>query len=540
MSDPPAPDHPTVRRPVVGSGRNGACGRFEAVLSRRDLLARSANGFGLLALAGMLAEQSSPPPSARAAEPAGTPDPAAELRSLAARDPLAPRKPHHPARAKRVLFLFMHGGPSQVDTFDPKPLLARDNGKPFPGKRPRVTFAATGNLLASPWAFRRHGKSGLEVSELFPKVAAHADDLCVVRSIHADNSAHGGALLQLHTGSDTFVRPSIGSWVTYGLGTENRNLPGFLTICPNLGHGGVQNWSSAFLPADYQGTALGHAGIKARDAAISFLRDEGAKVWAGSAARSGKGADKADAGAAPSPETVAALQTRRLELLRTLNAGHRDARGPDSALDGRINALELAYRMQAEVPAVMDLAGESRATLDLYGIGPEATDNFGRQCLMARRFLERGVRFVQVSHSYKWDQHGNLKKDHTRNALEVDGPIAGLLTDLKARGLLEDTLVWWGGEFGRTPTAQGGDGRDHNPHGFSMWFAGAGVKGGHVHGATDDYGWYAVQDKVHMHDVHATILHLLGMDHERLTYRFAGRDFRLTDVAGRVVKEILS
>ena len=463
------------------------------VFSRRDLLAASANGFGLLALQGLLQ-----PPSAQASR--GAP-------------PLAAKPPHFAPKAKRVIFLFMHGGPSQVDTFDPKPMLARHDGKPYPGQKPRVQFAKTGNLLKSPWAFRPGGQSGIQVSDLFPEIRQRADDLCVIRSIHADNSAHGGALLQLHTGSDTFVRPSIGSWVTYGLGSENQNLPGFITICPTLDHGGVQNWSSAFLPAAYQGTPIGHSGIKCKDAKITDIRNTA---------------------------QTASQQRLQLDLIRQMNERHRQQAGPDATLEGRIESFELAFRMQTEAPALMDLSGESKETLELYGIGSDATDNFGRQCLLARRFAEAGVRFIQCSHSYKWDQHGNLHKDHAKNAAEVDKPIAGLLIDLKRRGLLEDTLVWWGGEFGRTPTAQGGDGRDHNPHAFSMWFAGGGVKGGMVHGATDDFGYYAVENNVHMHDLHATILALLGLDHERLTYRHAGRDFRLTDVKGRVVKEIFA
>jgi hypothetical protein len=469
------------------------CNTLTPVPSRRDLLRVSANGFGLLALANLLSDS-------QAAE------------APPARNPLAVRKPHLPARAKRVIFLFMHGGPSQVDTFDPKPLLARHHGQPYPGQKPRVQFANTGNLLKSPWAFHPGGDSGIQVSDLFPEVRKRADDLCVIRSIHADNSAHGGALLQLHTGSDTFVRPSIGSWLTYGLGSENQNLPGFITLCPTLGHGGVQNWSSAFLPAAFTGTPIGHSGIPAKDAGVRDIRPSG-------------------------PEHLQRLQ---LELLQQMNREQLSATGPDAALEGRIDAYELAFRMQAEAPAVMDLSRESLRTQERYGIGSGPTDNFGRQCLMARRLAEAGVRFIQCTHSYKWDQHGNLKNDHAKNALEVDRPIAALLADLKQRGLLEDTLVWWGGEFGRTPTAQGGDGRDHNPHAFSMWLAGGGVKGGHVHGATDDFGYYAVENKVHMHDLHATILALLGLDHEKLTYRHAGRDFRLTDVSGEVVKEILA
>ena len=473
-----------------------SCFRFTPTCTRRDLLRLSANGFGLLALADLLAG------SGTAADTLADP-----------KNPLAVRTPHFKAKAKRVIFLFMHGGPSQVDTFDPKPELAKQDGKPFPGEKPRVQFAKTGDLLASPWAFKPGGKCGTPVSDLFPHVRERADDLCVIRSVHADNSAHGGALLQLHTGSDTFVRPSVGSWVTYGLGTEARNLPGFITLCPTLGHGGLQNWSSAFLPAAFQGTPIGHAGIKAKDAKLTNISN---------------------------PDTPANLQRMQLDLLKQINQKHLATSGPDPALEGRINSFELAYRMQAETPGLMDLSGESKQTLELYGIGDERTDHFGRQCLLARRFAEKGVRFVQCTHSYKWDQHENLKKGHAKNALEVDKPIAALLIDLKRRGLLDDTLVWWGGEFGRTPTAQGNrDGRDHNPHAFSMWLAGGGVKAGSVVGATDDFGYYAVENKVHMHDLHATILHLMGLDHERLTYRHAGRDFRLTDVKGRVVREVI-
>jgi hypothetical protein len=460
------------------------CGRSVATPNRREALWTAANGFGALALADLLAGICS-----------GGDEP---RRSF--------------GTAKRVIFLFMHGGPSQVDTFDNKPLLTRHAGQPYPGKKPRVQFAATGNLLPSPWKFQPGGKSGLMVSDLFPEVRKLADDLCVLRSVHADNSAHGGALLQLHTGSDTFVRPSIGSWVTYGLGTENKNLPGFVTLCPTDSHGGLQNYASAFLPAEHHGTPIGRAGMKAAEATVADIQ----------------------------PAASAELQRKQLDLIGAMNKAHREASGPDAALDGRINAFELAFRMQAETPTVTDLSRESKETLALYGIDGGPTDNFGRLCLTARRFSEAGVRFVQVSHSYKWDQHGSLKKDHAQNALEVDRPVAGLLTDLKRRGLLKDTLVWWGGEFGRTPTAQGGDGRDHNPHAFSMWLAGGGVKGGFVYGKTDDFGYYAVEDKVHMHDLHATLLALLGLDHEKLTYRHAGRDFRLTDVKGRVVREVMA
>ena len=470
-----------------------------SILSRRELLSRSSAGFGSLALAGLLADE------ARAGS-----DPSA---SLASRDPMAPRPPHFEPRAKRVIFLFMHGGPSQVDTFDPKPLLDRDHGKPLPFSKPKVVSSETGNLLKSPWKFDRYGPSGVGVSELFPHVARCAGDICFVHSMHGSNSRHGGALLELHTGSDTFIRPSMGSWITYGLGTENRDLPGFITICPTLTHGGVNNFSSAFLPAAYQATAIGNASVPSDHARIPFIENH---------------------------ETPRHLQRLELDLIQSLNRRKLADAGPDAALEGRINAFELAFRMQTAAPELQDISGEAPATLKLYGLDDDVTKNFGRQCLMARRFAERGVRFVQVTHSYKWDQHSDLRRDHAKNAAEVDGPIAGLLADLKTRGMLEDTLVIWAGEFGRTPVAQGGDGRDHNPHGYTIWLAGGGVKAGFRHGATDDYGYYSVVDPVHLHDLHATILHLLGLDHRRLTYRYAGRDFRLTDVQGDVVREVLA
>ena len=460
--------------------------------SRRALLRRSAAGFGYLALRSLLA-----------AENAGS-------------NPVAARAPHFPARAKRMVFLFMKGGPSHVDTFDPKPLLQRDDGKPYPFKQPRVQFAETGKLLKSPWAFQQHGRSGLPVSELFPHVARHVDDLCILRSVHGTNPAHGGACLKLHTGSDTQVRPSIGSWLMYGLGSENDNLPGFVTICPTFAHGGVNNWGSAFLPAYCQGTPIGNASVPSDKAAVRHIRN---------------------------PVHGPGVQRRQLDFLAEANREHLAQAGSDPALEGRIQSFELAYRMQATMPEAQDLSAETEATRALYGMDNPVTANFGRQCLMARRFLERGVRFVQVTHSdgeVQWDQHGSLYKGHTKNALEVDRPIAGFLQDLKERGLLKDTLVLWGGEFGRTPTAQGGDGRDHNPHGFTMWMAGGGVQGGLAYGATDDYGYFAQENKIHVHDLHATLLHLLGLDHEKLTYRYAGRDFRLTDVEGRVVREIFA
>ena len=461
-----------------------------SLISRRAALKRSAAGFGWLAASSLLAEKSPSPASAKS--------------------------PHLAPRAKRVIFLFMKGGPSHMDTFDPKPLLDRDDGKPFPGAKPRVQFAATGELLKSPWKFQNHGQSGLPVSELFPHVAQCIDDLCILRSCHGTNPAHGGALLKLHTGSDNFVRPSMGAWVNYGLGSENQNLPGFITICPTLAHGGVNNWGAAFLPAWTQGTPIGNAAVPSDKALVRHII----------------------------PRLAPGEQRQQLDLLAAMNRDHLAQTGPNQALEGRLNSFELAFRMQMAMPEAQDLSRETAATKHLYGLDDKVTENFGRQCLMARRFAERGVRFIQVTHSdgdVQWDQHGNLRKGHTKNAAEVDRPIAGLLKDLKARGLLQDTLVLWGGEFGRTPAAQGGrDGRDHNPEGFTMWMAGGGVKPGIAYGATDDYGWFAAENKIHIHDLHATLLALLGMDHEHLTYRHAGRDFRLTDVHGHVVTDIFS
>lgn len=467
--------------------------------TRRQALKCSAIGFGHLAFSAMLGQET----QASAIQDANA-------------GPLAAKLPHFAARAKRIVFLFMKGGPSQVDTFDPKRMLTRDSGKPAPFELPKVLFAKAENLLKSPWKFKQYGQSGLPVSDLFPNVAKHIDDLCILRSVHGTNPAHGGAALKLHTGSDQFVRPSLGSWVTYGLGTENQDLPAFITICPTLAHGGVNNWGSAFLPAYCQGTPIGNASLAAVKATVKHVRNSRIDL----------------------PE-----QRRQLDLIAEMNREHLQTTGQDAALEGRLNSFELAYRMQGLMPDIQDLSRETAATMQQYGLDDPITENFGRQCLMARRFLERGVRFVQVTHSdseVQWDQHSNLYQGHTKNAAEVDKPIAGFLADLKARGMLEDTLVLWGGEFGRTPTAQGTDGRDHNPHGFTMWMAGGGVKGGFAYGATDDYGYYAVENKMHVNDLHATILHLLGMDHERLTYRYAGRDFRLTDVAGQVAKEIIA
>lgn len=467
----------------------------QSLFSRRELLKKSAVGFGNLALLSMLND---------------------EVQASKSKDPLAPKEPHFTPRAKRVIFLFMKGGPSHMDTFDYKPQLQKYDGKPLPFDKPRVQFAPTGNLLKSPWKFKQYGESGIHVSELFPNVAECVDDLCIINSLHGTNAAHGGALLKLHTGSDAFVRPSMGSWVTYGLGTENQNLPGFITICPTLAHGGVKNWSSAFLPAPYQGTPLGNAAVAAKQAQIEYIKND---------------------------FLSRKIQRKQVDFLNDLNRMHQEETGPNQILNDRIGSFELAFRMQEEVPEIQDISGETEATMKMYGLDEEQTADFGRQCLMARRFAERGVRFIQVSHSdqkVQWDQHGNLLEGHGKNAKEVDKPIAGLLKDLKQRGLLKDTLVIWGGEFGRTPTAQGKNGRDHNPEGFTMWLAGGGVKSGIKYGATDEFGYYAAKDKMHIHDFHATLLHLLGMDHEKLTYRYAGRDFRLTDVAGHVAHGILA
>jgi hypothetical protein len=468
---------------------------MQNLISRRAMLRNACCGFGTLGLTSLLADLGA------AAEPG---------------NPLAAKAPHFAPKAKRVIFLFMHGGPSSIDTFDPKPRLVTDDGKPLPFKRP-LTFAEgqVGGLMKSPWQFRHYGQSGLEVSDLFPNVGSCIDDICLLRSVVGDSVAHGGASLQLHTGSNTFTRPSMGSWIVYGLGSENQNLPGFITIKPSLAHGGAKNWSSAFLPAAYQGTAIGNAGIKLKDLTEPIENLENHDL---------------------SPE----MQRYELDMIQNMNRTHAFSREYDPELEGRIQAFELAFRMQTIAPEALDLSKETAATRRLYGLDREETSDFGWQCLMARRFAERGVRFIQCSHSYKWDQHSELYRLHTKNAREVDVPIAGLLKDLKSRGMLQDTLVLWGAEFGRTPVAQGGDGRDHNPYGFTMWMAGGGVKGGFAYGATDEFGYYAVEDRMHLHDMHATILHLLGMDHTKLTYFFSGRNFRLTDVAGNVAHKIIA
>ncbi len=467
-------------------------------LSRRQMLFRAANGFGGLAFSYLAMRDSA------AAAPV-------DSRVI---NPMSVLPPHFTPRAKSVIFLYMDGGPSQMDTFDPKPRLLAEHGKPLPMKIPDTQFNDNGNIMGSPWAFHQYGQSGLPVSDLFPNVATCADDLAVIRSMVSDHSEHTAANYLLHTGFGQQGRPSMGSWVTYGLGSENQNLPGFVVLDSGLiPAGGMDNFGAGFLPAAYQGTLFRRgqnpiANIEAHEAA---------------------------------PD----IQTEKLALLKKLNRGVLDRQGTVSELDAAVSNYELAFRMQSAVPDLADIRGESQATLELYGINEKATENYGRQCLLARRLVERGVRFVQaitplIKGTDRWDQHGKLVQGHTDNAKATDKPIAGLLKDLKARGLLSETLVVWGGEFGRTPMSQGKDGRDHNPFGYTMWMAGGGVKGGTAYGGTDEYGYFVVENKVHVHDLHATILHLLGMDHKQLTYRFSGRDMRLTDVYGEVVKPLIA
>jgi hypothetical protein len=406
----------------------------------------------------------------------------------------------------------MWGGPSHVDLFDPKPRLNEEDGKQLAGNSVGSDKEQLGTLLGSPFRFAQHGEGGTWISELFPHLAQHADKLCVVRSVHTEGSAHGEALLRLHTGQANLVRPSVGAWVSYGLGSDNENLPAFITISPPRGHGGVQNYGSAFLPAMHQGTAIGSAEIPIAKAIVSNLGNQ---------------------------HLTPIEQREQLDLIQSLNRQHLHASGDNQQIEGLIANYELAFRMQSTMPAIMSLNDESKATLDLYGIGSEPTDNFGRQCLLARKFAERGVRYIQVSTNYTWDHHKKVKEGSITESAKVDRPIAGLLADLAQRGLLEDTLVLWGAEFGRTPMVENGDGRNHHPQAFTMWLAGGGVRGGLTFGSTDDFGYRPVEKPVHMHDLHATLLYALGLDHERLTYRHAGRDFRLTDVYGDVVRDIL-
>jgi len=469
-------------------------------LSRRELLTRSGLGLGALALAPLLAEGATSSTAPR--------DP---------NQPLAPRSPHFPAKAKHVIHIFANGGPSQVDTFDPKPALEKYAGRELPtGNLP--TERKTGAAFPSPYKFAKHGQCGTEVSSLFPKVAEHVDKLAVVRSMVADIPNHEPSLLLMNCGEARLPRPSFGSWLTYGLGSENQNLPGFVAMCPGgLPIQGAQNWQSAFLPGIHQGTYIDtqHAEV---DKLIEHIRNS---------------------------QLSTARQRRQLDLLAAFNREHADSRQRDPQLEARIQSFELAYRMQSEAAEAFDLSREPQHILDLYG-----ASNYGRQMLLARRLVERGVRFVQVWHgaAQPWDSHNDIR-DHEKLAAESDQPIAALLTDLAQRGLLDETLVLWGGEFGRTPSVELANplignaktqGRDHNHYGFSVWMAGGGIKGGMTYGATDEFGFRAVDKPVHVHDLHATMLHLLGFDHEQFTYAYAGRDFRLTDVHGHVVKELLA
>ena len=457
--------------------------------TRRELLCRAAGGFGAIALGALLAEE-----------------------ARAAADPLAARKPHHRARARRVIFLYMTGGVSHVDTFDPRPRLSADHGKTITVDNWQGKLGSFKRYLKRPnWPFKPGGRCGTAVSDLFPHVRGVVDELCVIRSMESDHTNHYEATLGMHTGSFTFARPSVGAWVSYGLGTLNQNLPSFVVIAPQAPYAGAQTWGSDFLPGCHQGTHLTPGPTP-----IANVR----------------------------PRTRPDLQQLELELIARANRRHLETRPGDAALEARIKSFETAFGMQREAPQVFDLARESEATLRLYGLRRGQTSGFGWQCLVARRFAERGVRFIELidtGSSGNWDSHGNMQ-EHARLARNVDQPIAGLITDLKQRGLLEDTLVVWTTEFGRTPYHEQPNhaGREHHHQAFSSWLAGGGVKGGIVHGSTDDYGIAVAEKRVHVHDFHATILHLLGLDHERLTYRHAGRDYRLTDVAGSVVKQILA
>jgi hypothetical protein len=456
-------------------------------LSRRDLLNRTGTGLGAIGLAALLAERTS-----------AAPKPAA--------NPLAPKVAHFAPKAKHVIHLFMNGGPSQVDTFDPKPELTKNHGKQA-GALGKSTERKTGPLYKSPFAFKKCGKSGIEVSEIFPEVGACIDDICVIRSMHTNIPNHEPGLLLMTCGNTQAIRPSMGSWLTYGLGTENQNLPGFVVLCPGKPVVGPALWSNSFLPGVFQGCHIQNLDPKK---VIEHIRNQ---------------------------SVTATTQREQLDLLNQLNGMHKDKRGGDDQLDARIQSLEIAYRMQTEAQDAFDVTREPVKVRDAYGKG-----YFADACLAARRLVERGVRMVQVFYGsgQPWDDHGDIEKGHRNKAKDSDKAVAALLRDLKAKGLLDETLVLWGGEFGRTPTSEGANGRDHNNHGFSVWLAGGGVKGGMAYGATDEFGFAAAEKKVHIHDLHATILHLMGLDHEKLTYHYSGRDFRLTDVHGTVVKDILA
>jgi Protein of unknown function (DUF1501) len=469
---------------------------------RRDFLRCAGAGFGMVALTALLAED-----GLLAEEP-----------SLARRagDPLAPKPPHHPAPARRVIFLFMAGGPSHLETFDPKPALQRLHGQRLPDSFGMVKTrrgVEKNRLLATKRTFKKYGQSGTEVSDLLPNLASCVDDLCVLRGCHGDSVTHPESVYLMNTGSILMGRPSLGAWASYGLGTENRNMPAFVVL-PDPGgwvKGGAPAWGNGFLPADYQGTLL-----RGGPSPVLHLR--------------------------PPSDVTDAQQRRTLDLVNRLNQEHLRERDGDDELSARLAAYELAYRMQASAPEVVDVSGETEATRRLYGLDRKETAEFGLRCLLARRMVERGVRFVQVycGDTNGWDAHSDIEGNHGRLCLQSDQPIAGLLTDLKRRGLLEDTLVIWGGEFGRTPMTEGTNGRDHNPHGFCTWLAGGGVKGGQVIGATDEVGLRAAEDKAHVHDLHATVLHLLGFNHRKLTFRQNGRNERLTENAGEVITRALA
>ncbi len=469
----------------------------DAFLTRRELLSRSGMGFGMMGLAGVFAQDLGAVGYAAAAEA----DP----------NPLSVKSPQFPAKAKQVVHLFMNGGPSHVDTFDPKPMLSKYHGKTLPTPN-LATERKTGHALGSPYPVKKYGQSGIDVSDLFAKTAQHIDDMCIIRSMHADVPNHEPSLMLMNCGDSRLPRPSLGAWTTYGLGSENQNLPGYIAMCPG-GYPitGPQNWRSAFLPGAYQATYI-DTKHKEIQKLVENIRNNSCS---------------------------SEQQRRQLDLVKRLNEEHAQRRGRDARLEARIQSFELAYRMQSEASDAFDISQEPEKIRELYGHGTHA-----RQLLITRRLLERGVRFIQVwsGEGQPWDNHDNIQNEHKHLAGQWDQPIAAFLTDLKQRGLFDSTLVMWGGEFGRTPVAEFPQlsGRDHNHYGFTMWLAGGGAKGGCVHGATDEFGFAAVEKKVHVHDLHATILHLLGFDHEKLTYRYAGRDFRLTDVHGTVVKEIVA
>ncbi|MDB5352051.1 MAG: hypothetical protein JWN86_3298 [Planctomycetota bacterium] len=460
-------------------------------MTRREALSRIGGGFGALGLAGAFAD------AGLLASEGSVPS-----------NPLGARPPHFPARARRVIFLFMNGGPSHVDTFDPKPLLKQYAGKDAPDSLSDPRRKKKGGILPSPFTFAKYGQSGIEVSELFPEVASCVDDLCVIRSMHTDNPNHEPSLLMMNSGNMQPIRPSLGSWLTFGLGSENQNLPGFVVLCPGKPVVGPQLWGNSFLPGVYQGTHINNKSVDP-ETIIRDIRNR---------------------------HLPPAAQREQIDLLQRLNQAHLDERGRDEPLEARIASLEIAFRMQFEAREAFDIGKETPATRALYGDG-----EFANACLIARRLAERGVRVTQVYYGdgQPWDDHADIL-NHRKHAQKSDRAVAGLLKDLKARGLLDETLVLWGGEFGRTPTSQGAKGRDHHSTGFSMWMAGGGVRGGMVHGATDELGFNAVSNRMHVHDLHATILHLMGLDHEKLTFRYSGRDFRLTDVHGQVATDVLA